>query len=114
MVDIRIKCHIKSGINSIWHGKHIKAPLYDYNQNMVESAPLTLTFLLAGGTCYPRVALAVGIINVISKPLYVYSYITKGPDARGRYARIGTSSCYFLGFATLFTSIYNLLKFNFF
>ena len=81
---------------------------------MVESAPLTLTFLLAGGTCYPRVALAVGIINVISKPLYVYSYITKGPEGRRLSAIIGNASCYGLGGATLFTSIYNLVKFNYF
>ena len=74
---------------------------------MVESAPLTLSFLLSGGLYYPKAALAVGIINVFTKPLYTYSYLTKGPEGRKFGAIVGNMSCYGLGAVTLGTIVYN-------
>ena len=83
------------------------------HQNMVESAPLTISFLLVGGFFYPKYALLAGVINVISKPLYTYSYLTKGPDGRRFSAVLGNLSCYSLGATTLGTIIYNIVKYRF-
>ena len=73
---------------------------------MVESAPLTLSFLMAGGLFYPKAALVVGVINVFTKPLYTYSYLTKGPEGRKFGAVSSNLSCYGLGAVTMATILY--------
>ena len=71
------------------------------HQNFVESLPQILIFLLISGLYFPDAALAVGVINCIARPVYIYSYMKGGPNARILGAVGGGAPLYTLGMVTM-------------
>ena len=71
------------------------------HQNFVESMPQIIGLLLIGGLYFPRIALAVGFLNCLTRPLYIYQYLIGGPNKRILGAVSGSLPLYLLGVATL-------------
>ena len=71
------------------------------HQNFVESMPQIIGLLLIGGLYFPRCTLAVGFLNCLTRPLYIFQYLVGGPNKRILGAVSGSLPLYLLGVATL-------------
>ncbi len=65
--------------------------------------PSFVLFLLIDALVFPRCALALAVVAVIAKPVYVWTYLNKGPD--GRLPTVFTSN-WSLIILTLATTVY--------
>ena len=62
------------------------------HNNFVEQLPIIIIILVFSGLFLPKTTMWIGFINVISRLLYTFSYICKGPNWRfvGAIANIPT------------------------
>ena len=65
--------------------------------NFIESMPQAICFLIVGAFAYPKIALGVGALNCLTRPLYVKNYLSGGPNKRILGAVGGSLPLYLLG-----------------
>ena len=68
--------------------------------NFVESMPQAMCFLLVGAFVFPQIALGIGALNCLTRPLYIKQYLSGGPNERILGAIGGSLPLYLLGWAS--------------
>ena len=68
--------------------------------NFIESMPQAICFLIVGAFAFPKIALGVGALNCLTRPLYVKNYLSGGPNKRLLGAVGGSLPLYLLGWAS--------------
>ena len=78
------------------------------HQNFVEQLPHMLTILLVCGLYTPEATLGIGILNCITRPVYIWGYLAYGPDKRKYGGITGGLPLNFLLVYTIGYGIYGL------
>ena len=80
------------------------------HSNFIENIPVIVFILAVGGIYFPLIALIVGAVNVISRPVYIQGYLKHGSIGRLNGAYLGGIPLGGLALITLLNIAWNTIN----
>ena len=77
------------------------------HHNFVEQLPFLVGILLVGGIYWTNCAIALGVLNCFTRPMYIYQYLSQGSEGRKLGQIIGTGGMYVLAGLTIYSLVAN-------